>query len=554
MIMKDQKGKGALEIIEEAVHILRRNPLQLLPLYFIGSLPFVTAFLYFWADMSRSAFAGEYSLTASLGLAMLFIWMKCWHAVFCGKVTDYIRQQPSAQWSCKRVLRLLSSQSILSGTGIIVLPIALTIAVPFGWVYAFYQNLSSEDNGSQVPINDVVARSWRLALLWPGQNHIILLIISIFSLFVFLNLGVAIYILPILLKKLLGVETAFVLSGHNIFNTTFLSATCGLTYLCVDPLIKTIYTLRCFYGASIKTGNDLMTDLITSTGYRRGLSYVVILCFLSAAFMNAIAYGTTDEPTKPSHEKRYAVTPQALDSSIEKTMNQREFIWRVPKESLEKTEEESGWLANFTLWAIDNIRDLANFINKWWNKIGDWIRDLFPDNEPARTNKRGWLDAVHLLLYSILVILVCLLAIILWRLFQKRKTLPAKVLGKPIFSLPDLSDDYINPVELPADRWLNIAKDLMQKQSPRLALRAFYLSTLARLAEKDMITIAKYKSNMDYLRELQRRAHEHEEIISLFSVNVQTFDRSWYGMHDVTRKVLDLFIINQERMTAIVQG
>ena len=86
---KDQKTKGAMEIIEEAVYVLRRNPLSLLAGYYIGTLPFITALLYFWADMSRSAFAEDYCSPASLGLALLFIWMKCWHAVFCQKLTAH---------------------------------------------------------------------------------------------------------------------------------------------------------------------------------------------------------------------------------------------------------------------------------------------------------------------------------------------------------------------------------------------------------------------------------------------------------------------------------
>lgn len=553
VMAKDQKGKGALEIIEEAVHILRGNPLGLLPLYFIGSLPFVLALLYFWADMSRSAFAGGYCMTASLSLAALFVWMKCWHAAFCRKVTDYINHRTSPPWSVKQALRLASSQSVLSSTGIIVLPLAAIVAIPFGWAYAFYQNLSIEDTGAQVPLMDVFSRSRRLARLWPGQNHVILLVVSVFSLFVFLNLGVTVYMIPILLKRLLGIETLFTLSGHNTLNTTFLLSVCGLTYLCVDPLIKTIYCLRCFYGASIRTGRDLATGLIRSDGFRRGLSYVFILGLFSSALMGGVAHGASDEGVRSFPEESYVVSPEELDSSIEDVMGQREFIWRMPRDIMEG-QEESGPVAGFIYWTLERVRDLGTFIAKWSDRLRDWLKNMFPDAEHAGTNKRGWLDAAHLLLYSILVVLVCILAVILWRLFQGQKRPRIKASGEVAPSAPDLSDDYVNPVELPAERWLNMARDLMQRQSLRLALRAFYLSTLAHLAEKNMITIAKYKSNMDYMGELKRRAHEHEELLSLFSMNLQAFDRAWYGMHEVTRNILDGFIVNQERMAAIVQG
>jgi len=71
--------KSALRIIEETVHLLRTAPGLLLSVYYLGSVPFVLGLLYFWADMSRSPNANEYSAAAALGLAFLFVWMKVWH-------------------------------------------------------------------------------------------------------------------------------------------------------------------------------------------------------------------------------------------------------------------------------------------------------------------------------------------------------------------------------------------------------------------------------------------------------------------------------------------
>ena len=74
--------KGAIEIIEEAVHLLRFSPPGLLLTYYAGTLPFVLGFLFFLGDMSRSAFASNYCTEAALGVSALFIWMKCWHSIF----------------------------------------------------------------------------------------------------------------------------------------------------------------------------------------------------------------------------------------------------------------------------------------------------------------------------------------------------------------------------------------------------------------------------------------------------------------------------------------
>ena len=74
--------KRAVELIEEAVHLLRQAPMATLAVYYIGSLPFVIGLLYFWAEMSRSPFAYEHLAGESLGLAALFLWMKVWQARF----------------------------------------------------------------------------------------------------------------------------------------------------------------------------------------------------------------------------------------------------------------------------------------------------------------------------------------------------------------------------------------------------------------------------------------------------------------------------------------
>ena len=52
-----QHGPGALELIEQAVHLLRCAPAGFCwPTgYYFGSLPFVLGLLYFWADARAAA-------------------------------------------------------------------------------------------------------------------------------------------------------------------------------------------------------------------------------------------------------------------------------------------------------------------------------------------------------------------------------------------------------------------------------------------------------------------------------------------------------------------
>ena len=548
---KEQRIKGALEIIEEAVFIIRRRFLSLLSVYYIGALPFVTAFLYYWADMSKSAFAGDRIVSASLGLALLFIWMKCWHVVFCRNVISYIRMRPAPGWSFKRILHLISSQSFFAGSGVIILPVAMIIAIPFGWVYAFYQNVSFVDDGRR-PIKAVINRAWYSARLWPGQNHIILSVISVFALFIFLNIGIGIYLLPVILKKFFGVESVFTLSGTSVLNTTFLAVSSGLTYLAIDPLIKTVYVLRSFYVFSIKSGDDLRTEITHISMARNLLSYFVLLILFSGLAGNAFA-GTAPGTQDIYSGKTEVISPGKLNQAIEKTLKQREYTWRMPRDK--KVEDETpGVLERFGLWLRDKFKFLLTHIKSLWKKINEWLKKLVPDRGNEAASGSFWQNNVTFILYAGLILLVCLLIFIVWRHFLSRKKPPARLEGQALPSIPDLTDEYVNPVELPVDRWLKMGYDLMKKQDLRLALRAFYLAVLAHLADKDMISIAKYKTNMDYVSELQRRAHEHRELLDLFSINVKIFDRSWYGMHEVTNSVLENFISDRERMVNLAHA
>ena len=60
---------GGLALSDAAFHLVCTAPPSSLLAYFTGTIPFVLGFLFFWTDMSRSAFAAERCLVASLALA-----------------------------------------------------------------------------------------------------------------------------------------------------------------------------------------------------------------------------------------------------------------------------------------------------------------------------------------------------------------------------------------------------------------------------------------------------------------------------------------------------
>src|SRR5262245_44472413 len=131
-------GKGALELIEEAIHLLRSAPAAVLASYYVGAGPFVLGLLYFWGDMSRSAFAAQHLAGGALGVAVLFLWMKFWQAIFAGNLRVLMAGESPAWPGFARCRRIFIAQAALQPTGLFLLPLSLLAVLPFGWAYAFY--------------------------------------------------------------------------------------------------------------------------------------------------------------------------------------------------------------------------------------------------------------------------------------------------------------------------------------------------------------------------------------------------------------------------------
>lgn len=549
---KRQNGKSAVEIIEEAVHLLRMSPIETLVRYYIGTLPFMLFLFYFWADMSSRPCTADRCIVSSLMLALLFVWMKTWQTLFAQKMRADLRSEPPPAFSFRRVVRMAATQCLSHATGLYILPLSLVLGVPFGWSYAFYQNLSVLDGGER-DLRFLFGQSWHHMKLQPGQNHVILLILSAFGLFVFLNIALTILLLPHMLNSLLGIETIFSLGGWRAaLNTTFLVISAGMTYLCVDPLLKTVYLLRCFYASSLTSGDDLKTDLKQLIPYGR---FILILIFVLGfeAFSPLLA---AERSMSVIRDSRKPVSAGELNHAIEEVMNREEFAWRMPRERIEvERATKTAPMSWLTEWTGEVLKKIYRTIGRWLERFSAWVNDLFPKQDPEkRSSPEGnWIDSHRNFLWALLAGLIFILATFLLMTLRHRKKGLVASAAAGTSTAQDMLNEQIKADGLPPGRWLMLARELMEQGSLGLALRAFYLATLAHMADQGLITIAGYKSNRDYEQELRRRAYEQRELISIFSKNVKVFEMTWYGKHEVTRDILSRFLQNHERMVVIVQ-
>src|ERR1700723_2335057 len=105
-----KRGRRATDLIEEAVHLLRTAPAGTLAAYYAGTLPFALGLLFFWSDMARSPFAARHLAEASLGLALLFLWMKFWQTVFTFGLRAQLTGAPTLGLNFARCRRILVAQ------------------------------------------------------------------------------------------------------------------------------------------------------------------------------------------------------------------------------------------------------------------------------------------------------------------------------------------------------------------------------------------------------------------------------------------------------------
>lgn len=540
-------GLPAFELLEEAVHLLRGAPAGVFVAYYAGAVPFVLTLLYFWADMSRGALAGGRCAGGALLLAVLFVWMKVWQSVFAARLRAELTGGEPPRWTPRRLANVAVEHAALHAPALFFAPLLpLVIIVPEA--FGFLQSLTVLADGEPGGLRAAVRRAGWQAALWPLQQRTVQAVWLLFGLAVFINVVTFLVFGPVLLKTFLGIETAFTRGGQwTILNTTFFASAVALAWLCLDPLLKAVYVLRCFYGLSLSTGEDLRVDLRRARQAPGWLGAgLALLLTLSAN----VAAQDTAPATKPA--KAAAVQAPDLSQSIERTLSQPEFAWRLPRDKVESLAK--GWLRQImvdTVEAVKNaIEAVVEFVAKVYRKIKQFLdRWIKPGKDSEDSGSMDWQSGVQLLVFVLLAIVACVLAVLLVRAWRQRSKRPV-VLAQAVAAAPDLTDENTTADQLPEDDWLKLARELAGRGELRLAVRAMYLASLAHLGRRELVVIARFKSNRDYELELRRRARAWPDLQGAFAENVGSFDRAWYGMHEVNTDALQRFESNIQRIRA----
>jgi hypothetical protein len=321
--------------------------------------------------------------------------------------------------------------------------------------------------------------------------------------------------------------------------------------------------LRCFYGEALHTGEDLRVELRNLMASGRIVLSVLVLViglFMAAPFSVAETGGAAGQhslaPLKGGLESsQSSVSARELDDSIRRVMSKVEYAWRMSREKpVEVVEDDEPTFFDRIFDRIfDTLESWGKTVRRWWKKVGDWLDNLMPRRttpERRTSSDTYWIPKIRGLMYLLLAAIACMVAIVLWRAWKRRRKQDIEIAVEEVAPTPDITDEHVDAGKLPEDGWLALAKELMEKGQLRLSLRAIYLASLACLAENELLTIAKFKSDREYERELKRRAHAIPHLVTAFTENVGLFERAWYGMHEVTRSVIQHFAANYKKIKA----
>ncbi|HXN45609.1 MAG TPA: hypothetical protein VN893_03150, partial [Bryobacteraceae bacterium] len=420
---------GPVETLEEAVHLLRGAPAGAIAAYLAGSVPFLIGCLFFWTEMSRSRDAEADSFFEALGMALLFLWMNGWKAVFAGRLRRQLEGAGAPRWTWRRAWAVAVVQSAVQPLKLVVMPLAAMAILPAAWTCAFFRNVTALADCGLRP-GEVLRQARGQASLWHRENWTALAILAAFSLIVFLNVALTVLVLPQLVRMLTGYESEFSRSGVFLAaNWTFFAVSAGITWLCVDPFVQALYVLRCFLGQASGSGADLRAELRRVA--RAGVVVVMLVCSASAG------RGRPAQAWTPAPQA--APTVVALDRSIDSVLAQSEYRWRLPRAAPANRPFESGIL-KFTEKAAACLRSGWRWVEREARRLIDWLRDLL-GSASAADQKAGTAPS-GLLRVSLwlLALLAAGAAVALFlRSRSRRARAPVVAAGVPVVDLNDES-------------------------------------------------------------------------------------------------------------------
>jgi hypothetical protein len=157
---------------------------------------------------------------------------------------------------------------------------------------------------------------------------------------------------------------------------------------------------------------------------------------------------------------------------------------------------------------------------------------MFRAQRQPRAPKTPWMDLLTSPSLLISAAICAILVALAWLFWNRRRQRPhTRAVHAAVAAPPNVADENVAADELPPDQWRQLADELFERGEARLAIRALYLACLAELSVRNVVQIARSKSNLEYVAEVRRRARSEPDRVQAFERLVEIFERGWYGTH-----------------------
>ena len=283
-----------IDLIEEAIHLLRRAPIETYAFFLVGIAPFVLCFFQFCSEMSYSEFAGSSLPGFAAALALSYLWMKAFQYLACRQLVMVYTGELSHRGNFGRILKSCIHQAAIHPIGLFAKPMAALASIPgfltfvpllmlpASIICSFFQSASILITGESGDF----AKCWHLSVNRGRAAASLLFLSSFLRIVIFLNVYLTIGILPYLLKALFGIDTFLSRDFRWLISFSYLVGIGLISYFVVDLLIKAIQVVEVCRAEAQTTGKDLQRSLISLTAGKRGRaashfnSLLVLVCLI----------------------------------------------------------------------------------------------------------------------------------------------------------------------------------------------------------------------------------------------------------------------------------
>jgi len=155
-----------------------------------------------------------------------------------------------------------------------------------------------------------------------------------------------------------------------------------------------------------------------------------------------------------------------------------------------------------------------------------WIESLMPKAEGVEPGRaRLFSNVVTMIVVGVAALLIAYVAILLYKRFKR----PARPRVRKKREARIVLGEKLQPEQTATDL-LAEAEALARSGDLRAAIRKGYIALLVELGDRDIISLAQYKTNRDYLRSVSNVPQLHSPLKRL----TETFERHWYGFVQAT--------------------